>query len=102
MITKGLISLLKEQNDGHKLLYVRFSNDEFVFRSLNKKEYKEILFNYENEKDINEYLCTLACIYPEGYEFRYCEYAGFPDVIGPKIKDLSGFNDLSGVISMYN
>ena len=42
MITEDTIMYLKEKYNGHKIIYVRFSNEEFIFRTLSKKEYKYI------------------------------------------------------------
>ena len=45
MITEDTIMYLKEKYNGHKIIYVRFSNEEFIFRTLSKKEYKYIKLN---------------------------------------------------------
>lgn len=37
MITEDTIMYLKEKYNGHKIIYVRFSNEEFIFRTLSKK-----------------------------------------------------------------
>ena len=42
MITEDTMMYLKEKYNGHKIIYVRFSNEEFIFRTLSKKEYKVI------------------------------------------------------------
>ncbi len=34
MITQDTIMYLKEKYNGHKIIYVRFSNEEFLFRTL--------------------------------------------------------------------
>lgn len=91
---KGLYS-------GHKIIYVRFSNTEFVFRTLNRREYKYIMAAGMPPMDIEDAICNTCCLYPEDYDFETCGFAGLNEYISEVIKEISGFTDIETVLSEY-
>lgn len=97
MLSDIELQYLKEDNSGHKLLYVRFSGDEFVFRSITIKEYEMLMHLYPKKENFETAICNLSVIEPEEYEFQTCPYGYFPTYISEfilKISDMSGQEDL--------
>lgn len=101
MLTEDAVKYLKEKYYGHKLIYVRFSSEEFIFRTLSKNEYKYIKANSYGEYDFRDKICNLACIYPEDYDFSYSPFAGVPDKCAPIIEEQSGFTDINVILQSY-
>lgn len=101
MLTNDALIYLKEQHYGHKLIYVRFAYEEFVFRTLSKKEYKYIKSQAFDEYDLHDKICTIACIFPKDYDFSLCPIGGLPDVISPEIERESGFTDIQIILNSY-
>ena len=101
MITEDIIMYLKEKYNGHKIIYVRFSNDEFIFRTLSKKEYKYIKSISETEQDLHDNICNISCLYPEEFDFNYCYYAGLSDYVSNIIEEESGFTNIDKIMECY-
>lgn len=101
MITEDTIMYLKEKYNGHKIIYVRFSNDEFIFRTLSKKEYKYIKSISETEQDLHDNICNISCLYPEEFDFNYCYYAGLSDYVSNIIEEESGFTNIDKIMECY-
>ena len=51
--------------------------------------------------DIEDAVCNTTCIYPEEYDFEYCEFAGLNEYIADIIEELSGFKDIKLVLNEY-
>lgn len=101
-MTNSLVTTLKEEHYGHKLIYVRFSNEEFVFRTLSKKEYKQITSMASDDYEVEEMVCDLSCVYPEDISFSNFPYAGFPSVVAKQVIEVSGFNNIKTILSEYH
>lgn len=101
-VTKELLNYYKDLYNGHKIIYVRFLNNDFIFKTLTKQEYKIIYNSYVNKIDVQNAICNIACVYPEEYNFDECGYAGLPEYVSDVIEDLSGFKDIHTVINFYN
>ena len=101
MISDQKFQYFKEEYSGHKLIYVRFSNEEFLFKSISLKEYEMILKMYNNKYNQETAICNISCIYPEEYEFQECEYGILPSVISGYVKALSGFEDPNVIFNDY-
>ncbi len=102
MIDENKIQYYKEQYNGHKIIYVRFLNNDFIFRTLTVKEYEVITKLYSNEFKIETAICNLACLYPEGYEFSECEFGVLPSVISGYIKKASSFDEPKDIFIEYD
>lgn len=100
-VTPKLMSYFKNLYGGHKIIYVRFSDNEFVFRTLSKAEYRTVKLLNKNPKDCADAICNAACIYPEGYDFGTCGFAGVPDFAADKIEYYSGFKDVQTILDFY-
>lgn len=101
MVNEDKIIFLKEKYNGHKIIYVRFSNEEFIFRTLSKKEYKYIKSISSEEYDLHDNICNIACLYPEDYNFSECYIAGLPDYVSNIIEEESGFTNIDKIMECY-
>lgn len=101
-VTLSLLNYFKDLYFGHKIIYVRFSSTDFVFRSLTRKEYKYIMAQNSERMDIEDAICNTACIYPEDYAFETCGFAGLVPYVATIIEDVSGFNDIQVVLNEYH
>lgn len=102
MINEHTIQYYKEQYNGHKIIYVRFLNNDFLFRTLTVKEYEMLSKMYSNEFKLETAICNLSCLYPESYEFSECEFGVFPSVISGYIKKASAFDEPEDIFIEYD
>ena len=102
MISDQKLQYYKEEYSGHKVIYVRFSDEDFIFRSLTVKEYELILRLYSDNYKQETAICNMGCIYPEGYEFSECEFGVFPSVIAGYLKKLSAVDSPSDIFDEYD
>ena len=102
MISDQKLQYYKEEYSGHKLIYVRFSNEDFIFRTLTVKEYEMIMKMYSDQFKQETAFCNIACIYPEEYEFAECEFGVLPSVITGYLKKLSAFEDVEDIFNEYD
>ena len=93
--------VFKEQNEGHKILYINLCNKEFVFRTLGKKEYKNILNVCSTDHDLEDMVCNVAVLYPEDYDFREAPLGGLSKTIAPLVTELSGFTNPDIILQTY-
>ena len=101
MVTEDTLMYLKEKYNGHKIIYVRFSNEEFIFRTLSKKEYKYVKSISQTEYDLHDNICTVGCLYPEEYDFNYSWIAGLSDYVSNIIEEESGFTNIDKILECY-
>lgn len=100
-VTISLLNYFKDLYSGHKIIYVRFSETDFVFRTLGRKEFKYLMSQHSEKFDIEDAICNASCLYPEDYEFETCGFAGLNEYIAGVIQELSGFSDLQTVLDEY-
>ena len=96
-----LLNYYKDLYSGHKIIYVRFLDTDFIFRTLTRKEYKYILQSEASRMDIEDAICNTTCIYPEDYDFDTCGFAGLNEYVGDLIIELSGFKDIQYILNEY-
>ena len=102
MISDQKLQYYKEEYSGHKLIYVRFSNEDFIFRTLTVKEYEMILKMYSDQFKQETAICNIACVHPDGYEFSECEFGVLPSVITGYLKKLSAFDSPQDIFDEYD
>lgn len=100
-VTMDLINHLKHQYDGCSMIVITFHDEQFVFRTLTRKEYKYLLSMGYEAMDMQDAICNLSCLYPEEYDFRRCQYAGMPEYVSGIIKKESGFEDIKDILAVY-
>lgn len=91
----------KDLYSGHKIIYVRFLDTDFIFRTLTRKEYKYILQSSYNEYEKEDNICNTCCLYPEEYDFNYCGFAGLNTYVSQEIEKQSGLLDIQDVLESY-
>ncbi len=91
----------KELYDGHKIIYVRFSDTDFLFRTLTRKEYKHLSSSGLHTMDYEDTICNTCCLYPESYDFELCGFAGLNEYISQIIVDISGFSNIETILNEY-
>ena len=100
-IDTSLLNYYKDLYSGYKIIYVRFLDTDFIFRTLTRKEYKYILKSCSSKMDIEDAICNTCCIYPEDYDFDTCGFAGLNEYVANIIQDISGFNDIQTILNEY-
>lgn len=100
-IDSTLLNYYKDLYNGHKIIYVRFLDTEFIFKTLTRKEYKYILKSCASKIDLEDAVCNTCCIYPEDYDFVTCGFAGLNEYVADILIDLSGFKDIQTVLEEY-
>lgn len=65
-------------------------DDVYIFRILTRREYREILAVAQTESMVEEIVCQVAVLYPEGIDFANGA-AGLPSLLAPHILQESGF-----------
>ena len=101
VVDMSLLTHYKDLYSGHKILYVRFLDTDFIFRSLTRKEYKYLLQSGLSQMDMEDSICNTACIYPEDYDFNTCGFAGLSEYVSGIIKEISDFNDIRDILNEY-
>lgn len=101
VVDMNLLTHYKDLYSGHKILYVRFLDTDFVFRSLTRKEYKYLIQSGLSQMDLEDSICNTTCLYPEDYDFNTCGFAGLSEYVSSVIKDISGFNDIRSILDEY-
>ena len=96
-----LLNYYKDLYSGHKIIYVRFLDTDFIFRTLSRKEYRYILQSQASRLDIEDAVCNTTCIYPEEYDFDTCGFAGLNEYVADLVIELSGFKDIQDVLNEY-
>lgn len=98
----SLLNYFKDLYNGHKIIYVRFLDTEFIFKTLTRKEYKYIISTNTEKMDIEDAICNTACIFPEEYDFTTCGFAGLNEYVSSIIEEQSGFTNINFVLNEYN
>lgn len=102
VVDMNLLAHYKDLYSGHKILYVRFLDNNFIFRSLTRKEYKYLLQSGLSQMDMEDSICNTACLYPEDYDFTVCGFAGLNEYVANIIKDISDFSDIRSILNEYH
>lgn len=97
----SLLNYYKDLYNGHKIIYVRFLDTDFIFKTLTRKEYKYILKSCVSRMDIEDAICNTCCVYPEDYNFDVCGFAGLNEYVADVIETVSGLKDVQDILSEY-
>lgn len=82
------------------LYYLDINGEEFLFRELSRKEYKFVIRAFDDESDIEDYICKICVLEPEDYDFEECA-AGIPVTLANFILLESGFGKDTGKMTEY-
>lgn len=98
MLDYTSLSLIKENNNCNKIIYVCINEYEFVFRLLGYKEFEDLKHICFNEKTLQDAVCNLTVLYPENFTFNeYC-IAGITDICSKAIIQNSKVNDINAIM----
>lgn len=94
--TKSMLQMWKKQYDGHDILFVNVSDENFIIRTLNRHEYKSIV-SLQNSNALNreEIICETVVLWPEIFTWKEMatKKAGIPSALAEVIMKKSGFTD---------
>ena len=90
----------KEDYAFHKVVYLAFEGEEFVFRSLGREEYNQIIGIVKDSKDLEDVLAQTALLYPEGYEMASSPLAGLPEYVANLVIELSDVSNMDSLLGM--
>lgn len=96
-----LLNYYKDLYSGHKIIYVRFLDTDFVFKTLTRKEYKYLLKSCESKLELEDSICDVCCVYPEDYDFSMCGFAGLNEYVANVLLEVSGFKDIQDILREY-
>ena len=94
------INLWKKQFEKEKIYHTQIIERHFVFRTLNRFEYKQIVA-YENLDALRreELICQTCTLWPENYDFKVmaADDSGYPSTLAQIIMENSGFTKEYGI-----
>lgn len=94
------LMLLKESNNGEKLIYIQFEKHDFVFRLISPKEYNQAKILTATKEELNDAICQLTLVYPEEFSFVESPMSGYSDIMSEHILSVSLIDDDIGVIDV--
>lgn len=92
--TKSQIELWKKEWDGYDIYVTEILNETFIFRTLNRFEYKQLIsFVDVNALQREETICETVTLWPAGYNYESMatQKAGIPSTYSEIIMEKSGF-----------
>jgi hypothetical protein len=94
------IDIWKKQFTKEKIFHTQILDRHFVFRTLNRFEYKQIV-GVENIDALyrEEIICTTCVLWPRNYDFKAMagEDGGYPSTLAQIIMENSGFTKEYGI-----
>lgn len=94
------IDIWKKQYSREKIFHTQILDRHFVFRTLNRYEYKQIVA-IENIDALyrEEIICTTCTLWPRNYDFKTMagEDSGYPSTLAQIIMENSGFTKEYGI-----
>ena len=94
------IDIWKKQFTKEKIFHTQILDKHFVFRTLNRFEYKQIVA-IENIDALyrEEIICTTCVLWPRNYDFKAMagEDGGYPSTLAQIIMENSGFTKEYGI-----
>ena len=86
-----LSDLIDDLKKKYKNLYLfQFGDQVFVYRSIGRKEYRDLVLN-ENltDQEKEEIECSTCVLWPQDFDFANCEEAGLPTQLAQAIEENS-------------
>lgn len=101
-VTYQQLYTLKEEYAYHKILYISFEGHEFVFRSLGREEYNQIISIVRDAKDLEDVIAQAALIYPEDYDMATSPFAGLPQYAAERVVEASDVTSMDTLLGMLS
>ncbi len=96
----GQVALWKKQYSKEKVYHTQILEKHFIFRTLNRFEYKQIVA-IENIDALyrEEIICSTCVLWPRNYNFKMMaeEDGGYPSTLAQIIMENSGFTKEYGI-----
>lgn len=92
---------IKEKHIDFDLLYVMVEDQEFIFRSLTREEYREIISIITTDLEFEDAVCQCTLVYPNEYDFAESYLPGLSTNITSQIVQMSHINNVDGILSVY-
>lgn len=96
----GQVALWKKQFSKEKVFHTQILERHFIFRTLNRFEYKQIVA-IENIDALyrEEIICSTCVLWPRNYNFKMMaeEDSGYPSTLAQIIMENSGFTKEYGI-----
>ena len=96
----SMIDMWKKQFTKEKIFHTQILDKHFVFRTLNRYEYKQIVA-IENIDALyrEEIICKTCVLWPQNYDFKKmaAEDSGYPSTLAQIIMENSGFTKEYGI-----
>ncbi len=96
----GQVALWKKQYSKEKIYHTQILEKHFIFRTLNRFEYKQIVA-IENIDALyrEEIICSTCVLWPRNYNFKMMaeEDSGYPSTLAQIIMENSGFTKEYGI-----
>jgi hypothetical protein len=92
--TKSQINLWKKEWDGYDIYVTEILKETFIFRTLNRYEYKQLVsFIDINGLQREETICATCTLWPKNYDYKTMATtkAGIPSTYSEIIMEKSGF-----------
>lgn len=94
------IQIWKKQFTKEKIFHTQILEKHFIFRTLNRFEYKQIVA-IENIDALHreEIICSTCVLWPQNYNFKYMasQDSGYPSTLAQIIMENSGFTKEYGI-----
>ena len=81
--------LLKQSQNGDKLIFIKFNKHNFVFRLISADEYTQCKILTNDDYTFHDAICQLALVYPEDYSFAESRIGCVSDYMAEQIIDKS-------------
>jgi hypothetical protein len=98
--TVAQVDVWKKQFTNEKVFHVKIIEKDFIFRTLNRHEYKQIVA-IENADSLfrEEVICKTCVLFPFNYDFKTMakEDSGYPSTLASIIMENSGFTTEYGI-----
>lgn len=94
------VELWKKQYTKEKIFHTQILDKHFIFRSLNRFEYKQIVaINNIDALHREEIICSTCVLWPYNYNFKKMasEDSGYPSTLAQIIMENSGFTKEYGI-----
>ncbi|MGX9755911.1 hypothetical protein ACWYRQ_06525 [Clostridioides difficile] len=100
LLIKDIINI-KEKTGYKKLIHIKFSTHEYIFKLINLNIYLKASIISDTYEEFNDFICQSALIYPEKFIFSKSPIAGLADEISKRIIYESHILDESSIIECF-
>lgn len=100
LLIKDIVNI-KEKAGYKKLIHIKFSTHEYIFKLINLNTYIKASIVSDTYEEFNDFICQSALIYPDKFVFSNSTIAGLADEISKRIIYESHILDESSIIDCF-